>query len=79
MKARVVLRGAKTYNLGGERFIKDVPKVVSGESKVKLYKQNAYFHVVELKSAAKKKSKSKDKDGGESKESKGSGKPSLKK
>jgi len=71
-KAKVVLRGAKTYTFGGRRWIKDVPGVVSGDA-VALYKQNGYFRVSDLK--VKKSSKSKGDEGKE----KGSGKPSLKK
>lgn len=46
-KARVVLKGASSYSVGGVRFLKGVPRVVSGKD-VELFKQNAYFHVVVL-------------------------------
>ena len=63
MKAKVILRGAKTYNLGGMRWIKDVPKIVHGEDKVKEFKENGYFYVVMLKSKSDKKKKSSKKAG----------------
>lgn len=45
MVARVTLRKAKTYNLGGKRWIKDVPQLVRGEEAVKEFENNGYFRV----------------------------------
>ncbi len=73
-KARVVLRKAKTYQLGGKRWIKDVPMVVRGEENVAMYKSNGYFHVTMIKDksessekSAKKKKSKKSKSGSKSK------------
>jgi len=60
MKAKVILRGARTYTLGGKRWIKDVPGIVNGDD-VKQYKENAYFYVVMLKDSGPKKKKEKEK------------------
>lgn len=54
-RARVVLKGAKTYTLGNRRWIKDVPGIVKGDEAVKAYKQNGYFRVTILESKSKKK------------------------
>ena len=48
-RARVVLRGSKTYNLGGKRWIKDVPIIINGKA-VNTYKNNGHFHITMLKS-----------------------------
>ncbi len=53
MKARVVLKGAKTYTLGGKRWIKDVPNFVTDEKQVKEYQANGFFSVTVLKQAPK--------------------------
>ena len=45
MVARVTLRKAKTYNLGGKRWIKDVPQLVRGEEAVQEFQNNGYFRV----------------------------------
>ena len=83
MVARVVLRKAMTYSLGGKRWIKDVPGIVKGESKIEVMKANGYFHVHVLKTGkpkseeqtgSKKSNKSKGKGG-----SKKTGKSKLKK
>lgn len=50
--ARVVLKGARTYSLGGRRWIQDVPQIVHGEDEVKSFKENGYFHVTMLKKDA---------------------------
>ena len=60
MAARVVLRKARTYQLGGRRWIKDVPGIVKGEELIKQYQENAYFHVSVLGGSDSKKSKAKD-------------------
>lgn len=49
--ARVVLKGSRTYSLGGRRFIKDVPQIIQGDD-VASYKENGFFHVTMLKSDA---------------------------
>ena len=59
MKAKVILRKARTYNLGGKRWIKDVPGIVHGDA-VKQYKENGYFYVAMLKDSGSKKKKSND-------------------
>lgn len=46
--ARVILKGAKSYRLGGRRFIKDVPQVIKGDE-VTQYLENGFFHVAMLK------------------------------
>lgn len=51
--ARVVLREAKTYNISGRRWIKDVPGVVRGSEAIQTYQDNGYFHVTVLKSGTK--------------------------
>ena len=51
--ARVILKQAQTYSLGGRRFIKDVPQIVTGDE-VDQFKNNGYFHVTMLKTAEKK-------------------------
>ena len=56
MKAKVILRGARTYNLGGKRWIKDVPNIIHDDA-IKQYKENGYFYVVILKSNGPKKKK----------------------
>lgn len=53
MRARVVLTGARTYTLGGRRWIKDVPGLVV-DDEVKLYQQNGYFRVHVLQSKSEK-------------------------
>ena len=55
MVARVILRGAKTYQFAGKRWIKDVPGIVKGESNIKQYQQNAYFIVKVLEGKKSKK------------------------
>lgn len=50
VQARVILKGAKSYNLGGKRFIQDVPVLINGEEEVKSFQQNGYFSVTMLKS-----------------------------
>lgn len=58
--ARVTLKKAKTYLLAGQRYIIDVPKVVTAEeSVIKQFEQNAYFHVARLKSEKKEKKENK--------------------
>ena len=83
MVARVVLKKAKTYSLGGRRFIKDVPQTIKGEENIVEYQNNAYFHVAILDGKAKKKqakkpASSKPKSKAGKKKSK-SGKAKLKK
>lgn len=48
--ARVVLRGAQTYKLGGLSWLKDNPKTIKGEDKIRAFEQNGYFHVKRLAS-----------------------------
>jgi len=57
-RTRVVLREAKTYTLGGRKFIKDVPVVIVGE-KGEQFKLNAYFKCSTLEPKMKKVKKSK--------------------
>lgn len=56
VRAKVVLRGARTYTLGGKRWIKDVPGIVNGDA-VKQFQENGYFYVAVLKSKDAKKTK----------------------
>ena len=48
MLARVVLKKAKTYSLGGKRYIKDVPVRIEGEDQIRSFQENAYFSVTVL-------------------------------
>ena len=48
--ARVVLRGAAKYKLGGITWVKNVPKVIKGEDKIKALEQNGYFIVKRIAS-----------------------------
>ena len=50
LKAKVVLRGARTYTLGSKRWIKDVPCIVTDDN-IKQYKENGYFYVAMLQSS----------------------------
>jgi len=51
VRARVVLRGSKTYkHPGGKRWIKDVPGVVEGAAEIKEFANNGRFRVSMLKS-----------------------------
>ena len=49
-RARVVLRGAKSYSYKGFKFIERVPKVVKGDDIVEELQNNGYFKVTLLKS-----------------------------
>ena len=53
VKAKVVLRGAKTYTLRGKRWIKDVPQIVTDEGMLSELKSNGYFHVAILSQSSK--------------------------
>lgn len=57
MVARVILRGCKTYQFGGKRWIKDVPGIVKGEENIKEYQNNGYFTVKVLEGKKSKKEK----------------------
>jgi hypothetical protein len=73
MRARVVLKGCKTYVVGGKKWIKEVPKVIEGKGLIKSFQENGYFNVAVLKEKKKtKKAEAVAKDGG-------STKPKLKK
>ncbi len=50
LKAKVVLRGARTYTFGGKRWIKDVPCIVTDDD-IKQYRENGYFYVAMLQSS----------------------------
>lgn len=58
-KAKVILKQAKTYNIGGKRWIKDVPGTVEGEENIQKYEANGFFTVVRLKDAESKAMKKK--------------------
>ncbi len=79
MLARVVLKKAKTYTLGGRRWIKDVPGRVEGEDQVKAYQENGYFSVTVLEGSKKKKKKKKGSGKKSGKTSKSSSKKKTKK
>lgn len=78
-RARVVLRGARTYQLAGRRFIKDVPQLVVGDDLVETFMLNGYFHVTELEPQVAKKKKKKKSSSDDEGDAKGKGKVTLQK
>ena len=51
--ARVVLRGAESYKLGGHSWVKNVPRVIKDEKLIQSLEQNAYFLVKRLQPKSK--------------------------
>ena len=60
MKARVILKGAKTYKLHGRKWIKDVPVMLHDEDAIKEVQANGRYQVFILSAAKKKKVVSSD-------------------
>lgn len=54
-RAKVTLKGSKSYTLGGQQFVKDVPVIVKG-SLVDQFAANGYFKCVHLEAKAVEKS-----------------------
>lgn len=46
-RAKVILKGAKTYTHAGRKFVKDVPVIIKG-SLCNEFKSNGYFKYVEI-------------------------------
>lgn len=61
-RAKVILKGAKSYTLAGAKYIKDVPKIVKGEAAIEEFMNNGYFVVTHLESKVVKKKKKKLKE-----------------
>jgi len=75
-RAKVILKGAKSYNVGGQRFVQNIPVIVKG-SMVDELKHNGYFKFTEMepKIVEKKSDSSESEDGSKKKlKKKGSGK-----
>ena len=53
MVARVTLKKCRTYVTDGIRWIKDVPRVITGENEIKKYQLNGHFYVDVLRKASK--------------------------
>lgn len=49
-RAKVVLRGCLSYSVGGRRYLKDVPVIVKGSSKIEEFKNNGRFYITDLES-----------------------------
>ena len=67
-RAKVTLKGCRSYKLNGKKWKKDMADIVKG-NKIDDFKNNGFFHVRELEPVEKKKKKKKDSESSSKKKS----------